>query len=134
MKTPLYNAPGYGSAWYESTNQCIYAQWENMLTKEHMRPSCEAQLKAAAQYKAKAVIIDSSNSKGLPVPEDQKWFGDYLFPNMQKAGIKAIITVLPKDALAKLGAKTWIKTGSMFGIDFLEVGSVPEAENQAKNY
>jgi hypothetical protein len=66
--------------------------------------------------------------------DDQKWFGDYLFPNMQKAGIKAIITVLPKDALAKLGAKTWNKTGNMFDIDFYEVSSRAEAENQAKNY
>mgnify|MGYP000930798166 CR=1 FL=1 len=134
MKTMLYDAPGFGSAWYESSNNCIYAYWENMLTQKHMRPSCEAQLEAVKKYGAKAVIIDTSDSKGTPMVDDQKWFGEYLFPNMQKAGIKAIITVLPKDALAKLGAKTWNKTGNMFDIDFFEVNSRAEAENQAKKY
>jgi hypothetical protein len=134
MKTILYDAPGFCHTWYESSNGCIYAKWENMLTSKHMRPNCEEQLQAAIKFKAKAVIIDTSQSKGTPLVDDQKWFGEYLFPNMQKAGIKAIITVLPKDALAKLGAKSWNKTGSMFEIDFIEVGSVAEAENQAKKY
>jgi len=134
MKTMLYEAHGFGNAWYESSNNCIYAHWDNMLTSIHMRPSCEAQLQAAIKYKAKAVIIDTSISKGTPVLNDQKWFGDYLFPNMQKAGIKAIITVLPKDALAKLGAKSWNKTGSLFNMDFIEVGTLMEAENQVNKY
>ena len=130
----LYDAPGYGNAWFESSNNCIYAHWDNMLTSKHMRPCCEAQLQAAIKNNAKAVIIDTASAKGTPVLDDQKWFGDYLFPNLRKAGIKVIITVLPKDALAKLGAKAWNKTGTMFDMDFIEVGSLAEAETQARKY
>ena len=134
MKTDLYNAEGYVNAWYDSSNQIIVAKWYKMTTKDHVRPSCEAQLQKAKSAPVKCVVVDTSDAIGTPFPEDQKWFGEYLFPNMQANGVKAIITVLPKNALTKLGTKTWTKTGTQFNMDFLEVASLEDAEKMSASY
>lgn len=134
MKMELYKAEGFVDAWFDNTAKIIVAKWYKMTTKEHVRPSCEAQLKKTETKDVKCVIVDTSEAQGTPFLEDQKWFGDYLFPNMQKNGVKAIITVLPSNALTKLGTRTWKKTGSIFDMDFLEASSLKEAERLAKKY
>ncbi len=134
MKNNIYNAPGFVDTWHEQDKGIIVAKWHKLTTREHVRPSCEEQLKVAQTTNAKCVIVDTSTAEGVPFPEDQKWFGDYLFPNMQKAGIKAIITVLPQNALTRLGTNTWKKTGSLFDMDFVDAASYEDAVDIASKY
>ena len=66
------------------------------------------------------------------VPEP--WFGTYLFPKLQAAGIKAIITIVPSDALAKLTARQWTRTGEQFGVEFIDTATLQTARQLAKQY
>ena len=134
MKNNIYNAPGFVDTWYEPDKGIIAAKWHKLTTREHVRLSCEEQLKVAQTTNAKCIIVDTSTAEGVPFPEDQKWFGDYLFPNMQKAGIKAIITVLPQNALTRLGTNTWNKTGSLFDMDFVDAASFEDAVDISSRY
>jgi hypothetical protein len=53
---------------------------------------------------------------------------------MQDAGVKAIITGLPGDALSEWAARQWNRTGTQFGIEFIETGSLEVARELAEKY
>jgi hypothetical protein len=127
MKTNIYNEEGWVDTWYESINNTVVSKWYKFTTPIHVRKSCEAQMKAVEQYKVKAAIVDSSQAEGVPYLEDQKWFEDVLFPKFQILGVKAVITVLPNNALTRLGVKTWLNTGKKFGMEFIEVATYEDA-------
>ena len=80
------------------------------------------------------VIVDTSKAKGVLKQEDQEWFGTYLFPKLQAAGIKAIITIVPGDALSKLTARQWTRTGQQFGVEFIDTATLQTARQLAKQY
>jgi hypothetical protein len=53
---------------------------------------------------------------------------------LKKAGIKAVITILPKSAITRLTAAWWTRTGAIAGIECLETASMEQALELAKPY
>ena len=108
MRKSIYtaSAPGIVDTEYDDELKSVIVTWHNFHAPKDMRPSCEAQLKAIRANNGKCVIVNTSKAKNSVPPEDQKWFVDYLFPEQIKAGLKAIITIKPESAIAKIATTT----------------------------
>jgi len=134
MSKELYVQPGIVRAVYAPSSRTIWAAWEKLGGHDYIRPCCQAQLDCAKSDKAQVIIVDTSVATGTVSQEDQQWFGAFLFPEMQKAGIKAIITVLPASALTRMSTQRWKKTGEQSGMDFVEANNLEEAHAAARAY
>ena len=134
MHQVLYNSDDVVAAHYDQPLNTIIVTWTFLGPHDYLRPCLEAQLECAREDNAKSVIIDTSNATGVLDQSDQEWFGTTLFPEMQKAGVKAIITVTPENAIPKMASKQWQSVGLQFGIDFIETGSLETAKELAQQY
>lgn len=73
------------------------------------------------------MIVDVSEAKGVPSDADQTWLVESVFPQYQHYGLQALVTVLPKSAVAKLGAQRWKHSASGFVFQLAEVASIAYA-------
>ena len=128
----FYEKPGVVRTYMDSSlPSTIVVEWDNLYDGDVIKESCQAQLdkvKSGAKY----LIIETSKAKGVPKQDIQSWFGDTLFPAFDKAGLKAMITVVPESALSKMAAKNWIRNGSPFGFDSYDAASLDDAKNLIK--
>jgi hypothetical protein len=121
----VYQAHDVCRTTYDSESRIMVATWWNMV-HEHIRPNLErqmAQVKAGARY----LVIDVGESHGVPTPEDQTWFGEVVFPAYRRDGLKAMVNVVPKSGVARLGANRWQRTASQFGFDTFDTSDVAAA-------
>jgi hypothetical protein len=121
----VYQAKDCCRTTYDPESRIMVATWWNM-TREHIRPNLERQMeqvRAGALY----LVIDVGDSRGVPPPEDQAWFGDTVFPAYRAAGLKAMINVVPKSGVARLGASRWQRTASQFGFDTFDTSDLQAA-------
>jgi len=124
----LYSIPDIVETVYDSAHATIRVSWKTFSGHQHLRPSIEAQV-ACVEQGAKHVIVDTSEAKGLPSDEDQAWFATEVFPRYEKAGLKTLVTVLPKSAVTKLGASRWSETGNRFGFKTFTCASLEDAQS-----
>jgi len=124
----LYNEPGVVQASFDDANKTVIARWDVFPATGHFRPALEAQLDCVEKQGCQFIIVDVSKTQGVPTQEDQKWLGEVVFPGYEKAGLRAVVTIVPEDALTKLGASRWKKTGSDFNFAMFEVSSMADAE------
>ena len=127
MSEHFFQVEGVVEATYNAPLRTMLIHWHDLGPHDHTRPCCEAQLVFTNANGAKAMILETSQAKGVISKEDQQWFSDYLFPKFEEAGLEKIITVVPEDAFARLAANYWQKLGKQFGIEFFETGSLAHA-------
>lgn len=132
MVTDLYSEKGWVNTWYDHTDNVIYVKWYNYTSRIHLRRSCEMQIEAMRTYGATVIIADASEAIGVPYPQDQEWLITHLYPKTLELGLKAIISILPKNRIAKLGAKTWNDSGKKNGLNYIEVENLDEAKHFLK--
>lgn len=114
-----------------SLPKTVVVEWDSLYDGDIVRESCEAQLEKVKQG-ARFLIIETSKSKGVPPQDVQNWFGETLFPAFDKAGLKAMITVVPESALSRMAAKNWIKNGTPFQFDSYDAASLEDAKKLIK--
>ncbi len=127
MGETFFQVANVVDATYDAATATMLVHWHDLGPHDHLRPCCEAQLACAKANGAKAMILETSQAKGVLSKEDQQWFPDYLFPAFEKVGLEKIVTVVPADAFARLAAKYWQNLGKQFGIEFYETGSLANA-------
>jgi hypothetical protein len=133
-KIDLYSEKGWVETWYDADLGVIRVKWYNYTSRIHLRKSCEMQLEAMKLYKASVIIADAGEAIGVPYPQDQDWFITNLYPKSIEYGLKIIITIAPKNPIARSGAKTWNSNGKRNGINYVEVETMEEAFHQLKMY
>jgi len=121
----LYQAKDVCRTTYDPGSRILVATWWNMV-HEHIRPNLLRQMEQVAAG-ARYLIIDVGECRGVPLPEDQAWFGDTVFPAYRAAGLKAMINVVPASGVARLGANRWQKTASRFGFDTFDTSDLGAA-------
>ena len=99
-----------------------------------MRRCIDAEIDCTWKNKVKVLVVDTSQATGVFSQEDQQWLAEYAIPELAKAGLKAVITVLPKNANTLLATKRWKLNGSQSGTDYLEADSIQTAFEVAKQY
>jgi hypothetical protein len=121
----IYEAKEICRTTYDPASRIIVATWWNMV-HEHIRPNLErqmAQVKAGARY----LVIDVGDCRGVPAPDDQAWFGDEVFPAYRRDGLRAMINVVPRSGVARLGANRWQRTASLAGFQTFDTSDVSAA-------
>ena len=134
MSRVLYDVSNTVEAVYDRNINSIVVTWTHLGPHDHLRPCVKAQLECVKRDGAKALVVDTSNATGVLKQEDQEWFNTQLFPSLQAAGLKAIITVVPQNALTKLAARQWQSSGRKSGIEFIQTESRTTALERAKTY
>ncbi len=127
MKRSIYKQDGHVDTYVDMTLNSVVAEWKKLYSADVVKASCLAQLDEVKKG-VKYVIIDNRNASGVPPQETQEWFAHTLFPSFQKAGLKAIITVMSPSAITNLAAKSWISKGKPFGFDMIETPSFDQAK------
>jgi hypothetical protein len=121
----LYEAPEICRTTYDPASRILVATWWNM-AQPHIRPNLSRQMEqvsAGACY----LVIDVGEARGVPSPEDQSWFAEVVFPAYRKGGLKAMVNVVPRSGVARLGANRWQRTASQFGFDTFDSSDLSAA-------
>ncbi len=134
MEKVLYMQPDIVKVIYDFGMKTIIAHWDNLGPHNYVQLCTKAQLACVRQDKAKVIIMDTAKAKGVMNLTDQAWLGTYLFPELYKAGLRAVITVTPTEATTKLSTQRWNRTGQLSEISFVEVSSFEAAREIAKRY
>ncbi len=134
MKKEIYTVEGVVETIYDPEIKSIIVTWYDFNQVGHLRPCLEAQVECVRNDGAKAVVVDTTKAKGMLEEVDQKWLGTHVFPVYEEYGVKAVVTILPKSSLTLLSAKQWQMTGSAFGVDFVETGSLNMALEIVNQY
>ncbi len=75
-----------------------------------------------------------SEAQGVLRPATHTWLEEFLFPRYLTAGLRAIITVSPEDAITDLSIQSWTKAGKPCSFDMVLAHSMSEAKELAKTY
>jgi len=134
LKTDLYSFDGWVKTWHDSEDNVIRVKWFNYTSRVHVRKSCEAQLEAMVKYNTTVIVADASEATGHPYPQDQEWFVKNLYPKSLELGLRVIISVLPKNIIARSGAQTWNNTAKNSGLNYIEVYTTEEAERALNDF
>ena len=122
----FYEEAGIVLAQADGTTRTLLVRWDDLGPHDYIRPCCEAQIREV-QGGARFLILDTSESTGAISQDDQAWLGESLFPRLAEAGLEAIVTVVPRNAMAKLSSRGWARTASPFGFDMFEAASEEDA-------
>lgn len=131
MKT-IFSEKAIVDTTYDEKSKTIHVKWHALGGHNFVRPSCLAQADAVKKG-AKFIIVDVSQCKGTPSQDDQDFFGKTLFPEFEKNGLRALITVVPATGVGKMGANRWKKTASSFKFELYEVDTTADAQNLIKS-
>lgn len=134
MSKEIYYESGIVDTRYDESTKSIMVTWMNLGPHDYLRPCLEAQVDCVKNDGAKIIIVDTVTAKGTLSMVDQNWLATDVFPVYEAYGVKAVITAVPKRFATQLAANQWEKTGSQFGVDFVNAASVEAAEKLAEEY
>ena len=117
---------------YDSVSKTIYVYWNSLYKDDIIRECVEVQMKKV-EAGALSIIIDVKEAAGTPSDDTQRWFAKEVFPFYDQHGLKQLITILPKSAVAKVGASGWNKTASSFKFDIYETDSIENAKKLTRS-
>jgi hypothetical protein len=125
----IHEIPGYLKVYWNATAKAVIDKWENYAVPlDDFRNSVLVKgLDHAKANGGVAWIVDSSTAKGAFSQEIQAFIGTDVFPELQKAGIKYFITVMPKSALTALTVKNYQAKAGPHGLTLVEVASEADA-------
>lgn len=126
----FFEEPGVVAAERDG-DHTIVVHWRNLALGEVVRACCEAQLEQVRNG-ARVIIVDTEDARWAPPQEIQDWFGDRLFPDLRDAGLAAIITVVPRSAVARLASSRWKSIGEPFSFGMYEAESLDDAGELAR--
>lgn len=121
----LYEAADVCRTTYDPASRILVATWWRM---EHaqLQPNLERQMEQV-QAGARYLIIDVGDCVGAPTAAEQAWFVGTVFPSYRAGGLVALINVVPKSGVARLGASRWQRSASRFGFDTFDTSDVQTA-------
>ena len=84
-------------------------------------------LETAQHHGATAWIADGTDAKSVFIPEIQDYIAREVFVAFARIGIKYLVSVQPKSALAKLGVKRYESQVGPHGFQLVEVATMDDA-------
>jgi len=121
----VYQASDICRTTYDPASRIMVATWW-VMDHQHIRPNLERQMAQVAAG-ARFLVIDVGECHGVPTAEDQAWFGEVVFPAYRRDGLRALINVVPKSGVTRLGANRWQRTASQSGVDTFDTSDVAAA-------
>lgn len=125
--TVVYDAPGEVTVWFDEDSQEILASWVRFGNERVFKENLDVQAELVESGRARYVIVDVASTTGTPSAKDQDYLTRFVFPRYREGGLSAIITVVPSQAVTKMGAKRWTHSGNAFRFGMYEAASVEDA-------
>jgi hypothetical protein len=121
----LYEVSGKLQVEWVEDVRAIWDKWLSYaVTLEEFREGIMVKgVENAKRHGAVAWIADGSNAQGVFSPDIQNYIATEVFRTFSTIGIKYFISVQPKSALARLGAKRYESQVGPHGIQLVEVAS-----------
>jgi methyl-accepting chemotaxis protein len=94
-----------------------------------VKPALGKELDLIREYDLRTVIVDTREAVGAWSEEITDWIGKEFMAGMARTRARALITVVPKSALANISNQGWQSGGDDAGFRMIEVGSMAEAEH-----
>ena len=108
----VYSTPRIVFYWNGQKNLLISVA-KTYSDEQEYRANMQACLDISSQKKINYLIFESSNFKGT-TPENQKWVSEYLAPNFNNIGIKAISLVMANDMDGKVSLNSMVQKTPLF--------------------
>jgi hypothetical protein len=122
----IYEKKGYITVSLNESPLYIIFDWTKLaVTVDELK---DLHMKAYAFIQSKRVktlIAETSKVTDVLFPEGIKWFGEEHVPRLAAAGLKRVVTVVPKIALSRFATKTW--QAAVLGIELHNAASLEEA-------
>ena len=125
--TLVYDAPGEVTVLFDEDAAEILAVLDPVRDEKVFRDNLDVQAALVESGRARFVIVDTRNATGVPSAKDQDYLMRFVFPRYREGGLEAILTVVPQSARTKMGAKRWIRSGTVWRFAMYEVASVADA-------
>ena len=125
MLVPVDDCPGVGSIGYDDSIQAVILTWfrnDDAIFRDRM----ETELRLVTERGLTTVIVDTSQVKGVLSLENQAWIAEDFFPRLSKTGLRALVSVVPKSAIAHLTNKRSF-VGASVPFEILQVDTLAEA-------
>jgi hypothetical protein len=132
MRT-FFSIPGIVEAAVDESINCVIVDWRILSREQVVRDCCTAQLEEVRQG-VRGIIVDTSQATGAPPQAVQAWFRTDLFPALHEAGLRIIVTVVPRSPLTILAANRWTGTGQGFGFRMRAAESLEAARQVAATF
>lgn len=97
-----------------------------------VRPALECELELVRRHGLRSVIVDSQDAVGSYSPAINAWIGHDFLPRMQDTDMRLLISVVPRSDLVAMSNQKWQDGGQASGLRIVEVGSMAEAEQLAR--
>lgn len=123
----LYSAKGAVRVSIDPALKAVFAVWNDFNVPRVFRPCLEAQAAAVEQWGARYVVVDLTRASGVPSQADQDFLCQEVIPRYERAGLAAIITVLPACALTAMGAQRWRRAGATYRFGMYETRTLSDA-------
>lgn len=122
----LYTIEDCVTTLFDPQKNIIIVKWINYLSRIHVREGLKAQIEAMEKYRVKAVVVDSSQAKGLPYPEDSIWFESTLYPECKRVGLELVVIICSENQISRMVSKNWTSLGEQFDLKFIEAKTMED--------
>jgi len=121
--------PGIVRIGYDADLQAVIITWwknDNSLFREMM----EIELRLLSEHHLVTLIIDTSEVTGVLNDENQQWLAENLNPRLAATGLRQLLAVVPRSAIANLSnRRSFREQSSSFAVR--EVASLDDARRIA---
>jgi hypothetical protein len=127
----LFNDNNHLQVTEEPENKCISFNWTHFgISLEEVRKAHYAALEVVKAKGYKVLIANTGSVEGVLYPEVISMLENEMIGKYIEGGVKAVITVVPQNALGRLSTKDWQKQ-IVGALTTLNVRSMTEARAAA---
>lgn len=104
----VYDKPGYVQVRYQPADNIMVFDWTNfMVTLEEIQDLHGKALDAARKKLCWDFVAETSRVQNVLRQDVIEWWGTVWVPELVKAGLRSIVTVVPTKAISQLSTQSW---------------------------
>jgi hypothetical protein len=127
--TVVFEKAGYLVISYDATKDYILFDWTSFnVTLDEIKMAHQKALETAKRHNCRNYVADTSKVTNALRQDIISWWGSTWVPILAAFGLRAVITVLPKSALANMSTSSWQRQ-VVDGIQMINVASRADAES-----
>jgi hypothetical protein len=131
--TVVFEKPGYLVVSYNAAKDYILFDWANFnVTLDEIKVAHLKALEAAKRHDCRHYVADTSKVTNALRQDIISWWGSVWVPTLARFGLRSVVTVLPKSAVATMSTNSWQRQ-VVDGIQMINVASRADAESVLTN-
>jgi hypothetical protein len=124
----IHEIPNYIRVSYDESKDYVLYDWSDFqITLDQIKIAFEKALAMAKLKRCYYFVAETSKVRTILRPEVLKWWGETWMPKVEEAKIRAVVTVVPPTAVARLSNRSW-QAEVVGSITMKNVSTLIEAE------